>query len=291
VSNQRAAAIIGAGEIGSGWAVLFAAKGWTVAVHDTDADTPARIEAAARAAAACELAVPMNRILVRESIDEVLDGAEWVQESLPEDLPAKRRMLASIMRTLNDSAIVASSTSSFSAAELSAGLPYASRFVVAHPLQPVFAVPVVELHAAPGVPEGTLTRAISVMQSIGREPVVVRGTIGGGVSNRLTAALLREALVLLREGAVSVEELDRIVARGVASGWMAAGLFGTEAAGARGDPERAVQSLIRLLGAPRGETDDAQLLRNAIAQRSADVPGEEDWAELIARIIRAAERA
>jgi hypothetical protein len=290
VSDRRAAAIIGAGEIGSGWAVLFAAHGWTVAVHDTDASTPARLEAAARAAAACGLSVPMNRISVHGSTEETIDGAEWVQESLPEDLPAKRRILASFAYTLHGGAIVASSTSSLTAAELSAGLPYADRFLVAHPLQPVFAVPVVELHAAPDVSEPTLTRAITTLKSIGREPIVVRGALAGGVSNRLTSALLREALALVREGAVTVDELDRIVARGVASGWMAAGVFGTEAAGSQGDPDSAVQFLTGLPGASGSDPDDARLLREAIAQRSAEVPRGNDWAELIARIIRAAER-
>jgi carnitine 3-dehydrogenase len=188
---------------------------------------------------------------------EAIDGAGWVQESLPERIDLKRKALAAIERRLANDAIVASSTSTLTASVIAEGFSFAPRLMVAHPLHPVYVVPIVELSAGALTEPAAVHRAAKVLRALGREPVVVRGEPPGLVANRLTAALLREALELVANGVISPSGLDRVVARGIATGWAAVGPFATEMVG-RGDASTATS--------------------------------ERAWAELLARILDAANR-
>jgi carnitine 3-dehydrogenase len=228
----RVVAVLGAGVIGSGWAALFASRGAVARIVDPD---PAALTRAQEAlACALQLAPEHGAPAGIERVDtvhEALRDATWVQESLPESLSLKRRVLAGLADHLASDTVVASSTSTFTPSELSVGLPFASRVLVVHPLHPVYAVPVVELCVSPETSHPTAERAMRTLRAVGREPILVRGELPGLVSNRLTAALLRESLDLVGRGVVSASELDRIVARGIALGWATVGPLATERLG------------------------------------------------------------
>ncbi len=293
-------AVIGAGEIGSGWAALFAAHGSHVRLLD-----PAR-RAIDRARSALDCArrigvggdTKPGSIRISRTLAGALDGAGWVQESLPESEALKRGALAAMDDALADGAIVASSTSAMLASTLGKDRPFADRFLIAHPLQPVYAVRIVELCASPETSADTMSRAVDVLRALGREPVVVRGELPGLVANRLTAALLREAFELVAAGAVTADELDAIVARGVATGWTAAGALGTEAVGAGAGGlalfvERFADPLAEIWRslAQWTELDDARraaLLARFAEMRASDGRDECEWAETLARIERSA---
>jgi 3-hydroxyacyl-CoA dehydrogenase len=258
----RRVAVLGAGEIGSGWAALFAAFGAEVALVDPAARS---VERAHRSLAiARELGIgtgDAGRIVAAGAAAAVRD-AEWVQESLPEDLDVKRAALAELADDLPPRAIVASSTSTLTAGDIAHGLPFADRVLVAHPLHPVYAVPVVELSASRHTAPDVVPRAGAVMRALDREPIVVHGEPPGLVANRLCAAMLREAEALVARGAVSQVEVDRIVAHGTGTGWLIAGPFRTEAMGrgAGGMSERewaraiaAVLRAARVAGEPAAE--------------------------------------
>jgi carnitine 3-dehydrogenase len=294
-------AVVGAGEIGSGWAALFAAHGAEVRIFDRDHEAATRARAALTVAVRCGVGSPhLGAIDQFVDLDEAVRGAGWVQESLPERLDLKRAMLGAVARTLAPDAILASSTSTFTVAQLAAGHPAASRLLVVHPLHPVYAVPLVEIGAGPESSASAVERADGVMRALGRSPVVVRGDLPGLVANRLTAALLREAFDLVARGAIGARELDVIVRDGIALGWTAAGAFGTEAVGAGGSFARFVEhfapALERLwdsLAEWRSLTPErrAALLTSARElgdHSSAHDGGEAGWAETLARIARAA---
>lgn len=252
----RRVALLGAGEIGRGWAALFAAFGAEVRIVDPDSRT---LEHAHRSLAiARELgigAAEPGRIVPAGAADAVRD-AEWVQESLPEDLDAKRAALAGLAGALPPGAIVASSTSTLTASAIAAGLPFAGRVLVVHPLHPVYAVPIVELAAGRETEPRVVAHAAAVMRALEREPIVIHGEPPGLVANRLCTAMLREAEGLVARGAVSRTEVDRIVAHGTGTGWLIAGPFRTEAIGrgAGGMSERDwARAIAAVLRAARGE--------------------------------------
>lgn len=279
----RRVAIVGAGEIGSGWAALFAIYGAEVRIFDIDGSAGERARAALADAQRIGVgATPPGSIAQSSDLEEAVRDAAWVQESIPEQLDLKRAVLDAIGRPLAPDAIVASSTSTFTASELAGGAGWAERFLIAHPLHPVYAVPVVELCAGAATTPATLARAERIMRAAGREPVVLRAELPGLVSCRLTAAILREALDLIGRGVVSATELERVVSHGIALGWVAAGVLGTEVIGAGGD---LAAFLDRSALAP--ELDEAR--RAALLAAAEELAIDKSaWAATLARIARAA---
>lgn len=288
-------AIVGAGEIGSGWAALFAVHGAEVRIFDIDASAEHRARAAfADAQRICVGAAPPGSIVQSSDLAHAVRDAAWVQESIPERLDLKRAVLGAIGQALGPDAIVASSTSTFTASELAGGAPWRERFLIAHPLHPVYAVPVVELCAGAATTPATLARAERLMRATGREPVVLRAEIPGLVSCRLTAAILREALDLIGRGVVSAAELERVVSRGIALGWVAAGVLGAEAIGAGGDftafVRRSAEPLACLWSSLAGSTDLDDTRRAALLAAADELAIEKSaWAETLARIARGAQ--
>jgi carnitine 3-dehydrogenase len=278
-------AIVGAGEIGSGWAALYAAFGAEVRIFDPDPGAEKRARAALAEAWRIGVgATPHGAIAQFSNLDDVVRGARWVQESVPERRDLKRAVLDTVGRSLAREAILASSTSTFTASELSRGAPWAERFLIAHPLHPVYAVPVVELCAGAATVPATLAQAEAVMRGVRREPVFVRAEIAGLVSCRLTAAILREALDLVARGAVSAADVERIVSHGIALGWVAAGVLGTEVLGAGGD----TAAFVERSGGPLACLLDAERRAALVAKAHEIEVDKSAWAEALVRIARAA---
>lgn len=283
----RVVVVLGAGEIGSGWAALFAAYGAEVRVVDPSPRALAHARESLEIArsllarwstsgalpvapglsaergeerggerAVSARAVPeVSGEITSASLADAVSDAEWIQESLPERIDLKREALAGLEGHLADGAIVASSTSTLTASVIAEGFSFAPRLMVAHPLNPVYAVPIVELSAGRLTESAALKRAVDALRALGREPVIVRGEPPGLVANRLTAALLREALELVANGVVDPSSIDRIVAHGIATGWAAVGPFATEKIGRRGAASAAInermwaESIARILDA------------------------------------------
>lgn len=295
--------IVGAGEIGAGWAALFAAHGSRVTIVDPDAGATQRVEAAMQDVSSLALgAVSSAWVRATRDVEEVAADADWVQESIPEALELKQSLFARVETLARSDAIIASSSSSFTRAQLGEGMRDAARLVVVHPLHPVYAVPIIEVSADDALPRETLERVLSTLRSMGRDPVLVKGDVAGLVANRLTAALLREALDLVARGAVGAADLDRIVARGIGLGWTARGPLGTEIIGARLDaPDQLPKALDSTLAplwaslatwdALDGDTRAAveRELRNSLGgMHKTHAAGESTWVKTLSRVARAA---
>jgi carnitine 3-dehydrogenase len=156
---------------------------------------------------------------------------------------------------------------------------------------------VVELCGGRETSAATMTRAAETLRLAGREPIIIEREFPGLVANRLTAALLREALDLVAQRAISVRDLDRLVSRGIATGWATRGPLSTELAAsgeslldeflkhAEGPLSSLLESLADWRRMPQWERE---ALRRA-TQGVTAVPGECEWAAVIARVLKAAE--
>jgi len=298
VSPAAPVAIIGAGEIGSGWAALFASYGAEVRLVDPDPRALDRARDALACARTLREGAQSGRILRSASAADAVRGAVWVQESVPERLVLKRTVLASIESALPPDAIVASSTSALGATALGEGRSFAGRLLVAHPLHPVYAVPVVELCGGRDTTPLTIARAAETLRLAGREPIVIEREVPGLVANRLTAALLREALDLVAQGAISARDLDRLVARGIATGWATRGPLATEIAGS-GVPtlddfvaksEHTMEALLATLADWRTMAPWARESLRRAGQGVREPMGDCEWAAAIARVVQSGER-
>ncbi|WP_341368530.1 carnitine 3-dehydrogenase [Yoonia sp. BS5-3] len=219
-------AIIGGGVIGGGWVARFLLNGWDVAVFDPDPEAERKIsEVLSNARRSLpslydKALPPEGSLRFHDDIGPALDGAVWVQESVPERLELKHKIHSQIVNLGPADAIIGSSTSGFKPSELNA---HGGRVIVAHPFNPVYLLPLVEL-----VGDGqTCARASDLLRAVGMYPLTVRKEIDAHIGDRLLEAVWREGLWLIKDGICTTEELDEVIRMGFGLRWAQMGLFET----------------------------------------------------------------
>jgi len=232
-SSTASACVVGGGVIGAGWAARFLLHGWDVSIYDPHPDAGSRIEQVlgnARISAPALLDLPMpveGTMTFCASVAEATAPASWIQESVPEELALKHKVLAEIEAAAPQSAIIASSTSGFKPSELQDGAKNPERILVAHPFNPVYLLPLVEVVASPAVSIDTRDQACDVLASIGMKPLVVRKEIDAHIADRLMESVWREALWLVNDDIASAGEIDDAIRYGFGLRWAQMGLFET----------------------------------------------------------------
>lgn len=228
-------AVAGAGLIGRAWAIVFARAGGLVRLWDgvpaaLDAARPLLranlddLQAQGLIASAAEVA---GRIETVPTLAAALDGAAWLQECIAEQVAPKAALFAEADRLAEPEAILASSSSAITASRFTEELPGRLRCLVAHPVNPPYLVPLVELCPSPWTDPAVMTRARAVMEAAGMVPVTVNREIEGFVLNRLQGALLAEAFKLVADGVISADDLDKTVKDGLGLRWSFMGPFET----------------------------------------------------------------
>jgi carnitine 3-dehydrogenase len=227
------AAIVGGGLIGGGWAARFLLHGWDVAVSDPSPKAEAQIgtildNARQWLPALADVAMPSEgELIFAESLAESVSGADWVQESVPEELALKHKVLAEIQANAPDNAIVGSSTSGFKPSELQEGSKHPGQILVAHPFNPVYLLPLVEVVAGTACSNEVRAQACEHLESIGMEPLIVRNEIDAHLADRFMEAVWREALWLVKDDVATTEEIDNSIRYGFGLRWGQMGLFET----------------------------------------------------------------
>lgn len=228
-------AVIGAGLIGQAWAIVFARGGCEVQLWDGDQDALARamgliagqMEQLESKGLLAGAPTAMARIQATATLKQALAGVDYVQENLPERIDIKKSIYQQMDALCAPATILASSTSSIPASAFTEDLPGRHRCLVAHPVNPPYLIPVVELCGAPWTEPEAIEKAREIMQSVGQKPVTVHKEVEGFVLNRLQGALLREAFRLVQSGCISVEDLDVTVKDGLGLRWSFMGPFET----------------------------------------------------------------
>ena len=206
--------LLGGGVIGGGWAARYVLGGIDVRIFDPAPDAARRVEevlaGARRAVARLTLAPlpPEGTLSFVDTVEAAVVGVAVVHESAPERVDLKRELLAQVSRASAPGALVCSSTSGLRPSELQAAMDHPERFTVAHPFNPVYLLPLVELSGGEQTAPATLDRAADWFGRIGMHPLKVRVEIDGFLADRLLEALWREALWLVHDGVATVEEVD-----------------------------------------------------------------------------------
>ena len=245
-AGQIKVAVVGMGEAGRGWAALCVAAGWPVSLYDNEAqavhEAPGDVAARARSlielqrATAKEVENGINSLQVGRSLLQACGEAEWVIEAVREDLRVKQKVFESIESVAGKARIVSSSSAGFAAKDIAARCLRQERCLVAHPIHPVELIPLVELAPSPFT-DPTLAELLKGwLRALGRIPVTINKQVPGNVADRISAAVWREAIDLVLNGVIDIDDLDRAVSLGPALGWAAAGphLSYSLAAGKRG---------------------------------------------------------
>jgi L-gulonate 3-dehydrogenase len=232
--NNRVA-VVGAGLIGRSWAIVFAGGGFEVALYDEGRDVVEKARALV-AQGLGDLAeegllkdpqAAAARVRLASDLADALDGADLVQESLPERIETKRAVFSALDQLAAPEAVLASSTSTIVASRFTEELKGRHRCLVAHPVNPPHLIPLVELVGAPWTAPAVIARAKAIYETVGQAPIIAKREIEGFILNRLQAVLLSEAFRLVGDGFVTPQDLDKTLKDGLGLRWSFMGPFET----------------------------------------------------------------
>jgi 3-hydroxypropionate dehydrogenase (NADP+) len=225
---------VGSGLVGQGWASLFSLAGYQVTLQDLKDeildDALERVEAQIHFLVEAELAKDAEKAIKRlsttRSLGEAIGGADFVQESVFESYGAKKEVYSKMDEVADQRIILSSSTSGLMMSEIQkAAKHHPERCIVAHPWNPSYLVPLVELSPGGQTSPETTKKTYKLMEDIGKIPVVLKKEAPGFIANRLSAALWREALNLVDTGVASVEDIDKAVVNGPGLRWAIMGPY------------------------------------------------------------------
>ncbi len=228
----KRAAILGGGVIGGGWLARLIENGIPCTVFDPDPEAERKLgevlAGADRAYAKLTMAPRPGRAAwhLAASAAEAAEGADLIIEAVPERVDVKRRVYAEV-EAVNTSGVIASSTSGIMPTDLQGEMAHPGRLIVAHPFNPVYLLPLVELVAGKQTDPKHIDWAKAFYASIGMHPLHCRVEIEGFLSDRLQEALWREALWLLHDKVATAEELDAAIAYGPGLRWAQMGTMQT----------------------------------------------------------------
>lgn len=229
-------AIVGTGVIGISWSALFLARGLEVCATDPDPSTPDRLAgdveawwpSLERQGLVVDGASPDRWTFVPDAAQAV-DGADFVQENGPERIDIKHELYKVMDEVAGPEVVLASSTSGLMASDIQqACARHPERVVIGHPFNPPHLVPLVEVVRGRATSDHAMDAAMAFYQAVGKSPIRVNTELPGHITNRLQAALWREAYWLVEQGACSVADIDLAISSGPGLRWALLGPFATQ---------------------------------------------------------------
>lgn len=218
-------ACVGAGLIGQGWATVFASRGCTLILQDLT--EPVLDQALTRIAQNLDFlethrllekggaAAAMGRIRVTTRIEDAVAEADYVQESVPDRYEIKKPVFEEMDRVSPPRALLASSSSGLLMTHIQKATRRPERCVMAHPVLPVYLIPVVEVVGGEKTSPDATHAVSEFMKRMGKLPVLLNREVSGYIVNRLQAAVLREAIDLVDKGVASAEDVDKAFCMGI----------------------------------------------------------------------------
>ena len=174
-SEVRHVAALGGGLIGRSWTALFLAAGRSVAVFDPDPATEKRVRDSVTSAwpvlqrlGLTLTSEPEAGLVICDDPRAAVDGAQFVQESIPERVASKHDLYATIEPVIADDVVVASSASGLTLSELQGGWSDPSRLVLGHPFNPPHLIPLVEVMGNERTAPGVVAAARLFYESVGK---------------------------------------------------------------------------------------------------------------------------
>lgn len=222
-------AILGTGTVGASWATFFASKGIPVRMYDVD---PSILEKGIRKAKEnlstlveyglldkSMLDRAMGNVLSTDNLPEMVEGADYIQESVLENYEVKKRVFHELDSLASPDAILASSSSGLLMSEIQSVTDNPERCLIAHPFNPPHLVPLVELVPGRQTDPELVQFVKSFFEGLGKIPVALKKEAPGHIANRLAAALWRESIEIVTRGIASVEDVDKALYAGPGIRW------------------------------------------------------------------------
>ena len=220
---------VGAGPIGGGWAAHFLAKGYDVVsyLHDPAEEESLRrmVDTAWKCLEQIGLSegASLSRLTCTSDLEEAVADADFVQESVPEIIEVKQALYEKLGDLVPEDVVIASSTSGLSMTDIQVRCSTPERTVVAHPFDPPYLLPLVEMVGGEKTNPDALTWAAAFYTHTGKAPLILEKEVPGFVATRLQEAVWREALHMIENGEATPEQIDIAMVNGPGPRWAFAG--------------------------------------------------------------------
>lgn len=216
-------AVIGCGTMGRGIAHVCAVAGYETVIFDINdsavreaqssisANVSKGVEKGKITRDAADAAI--GRLRLMTDLEPATREASLIIEAVPENLELKREIFSQLDVYCPPGALIATNTSSISIRELAGSVEQRDRFIGLHFFNPVHIMKLVEIVVGERTSDETVTDARQFVESIGKEPIIVRDSPGFATS-RLGVAIGLEAIRMMEEGVASAADIDKAMELG-----------------------------------------------------------------------------
>jgi len=153
----------------------------------------------------------ISRVRGVADLEEAVGDADFVIESIAEELSLKKEVFAKLDIICRKETILSTNTSGLSITEIASATKRPDKVIATHFWNPPQLVPLVEIVGCEKTTEETVRVTTQLMKAIGKTPVLLQKEAPGFIGNRLQFALLREALYIVEQGIASMEDVDTAV--------------------------------------------------------------------------------
>ena len=229
--SQDTIAVIGTGVIGTGWIIRFLFNKKKVKVFDpSKKQKKFLLNEIKRTSKALErfYAKKINlekQLFFCNSVQEAVKNVGLIQENAPENEKLKTKVIKDISLSAPKSAIIASSSSGLLPSKIQAQAKNPERVLIAHPFNPVYLLPLVELVPGKKTTKANILKANRFYSKIGMKTLTLKKELPGYLSDRLQESMWRESLHIINEGYASTKDLDDAIIYGPGLRWSLMGTF------------------------------------------------------------------
>ena len=229
--SQDTIAVIGTGVIGTGWIIRFLFNKKKVKVFDpSKKQKKFLLNEIKRTSKTIErfYAKKINlekQLFFCNSVQEAVKNAGLIQENAPENEKLKTKVIKDISLSAPKSAIIASSSSGLLPSKIQAKAKNPERVLIAHPFNPVYLLPLVELVPGKKTTKASILKANRFYSKIGMKTLTLKKELPGYLSDRLQESMWRESLHIINEGYASTKDLDDAIIYGPGLRWSLMGTF------------------------------------------------------------------
>jgi len=229
--SQDTIAVIGTGVIGAGWIIRFLFNKKKVKVFDpSKKQKKFLLNEIKRTSKTLErfYAKKINlekQLFFCNSVQEAVTNVGLIQENAPENEKLKTKVIKDISLSAPKSAIIASSSSGLLPSKIQAQAKNPERVLIAHPFNPVYLLPLVELVPGKKTTKANILKANRFYSKIGMKTLTLKKELPGYLSDRLQESMWRESLHIINEGYASTKDLDDAIIYGPGLRWSLMGTF------------------------------------------------------------------
>ena len=231
MSSLKNIAVIGIGVIGTGWIIRFLYNQKKIKVYDPNLEQKKnllkeikRVEPTLRKIYKKKINLS-KQLEFSDSLEEAVQNADLIQENAPENETLKKNLIKEISQYSKLNSIIASSSSGLLPSKIQSKCKNPKRLIIAHPFNPVYLLPLVELVAGKQTDKKFINKANMFYSNIGMKTLILKKELPGYLSDRLQESMWRESLHIINEGYASTQDLDDAIIYGPGLRWSLMGTF------------------------------------------------------------------